>query len=70
MKRRRRIVGELHVGQGRIVVERDGSREERTLDYHRVEYSDGTFEESGVPPGMKPRPSTQQLWDWFFGVTR
>jgi hypothetical protein len=38
------------------------------LNYHRTDYSDGTCVEHGLPPGMAPRPTSDQPAGWLFTV--
>jgi hypothetical protein len=36
----------------------------RSIDYQRLEFADGSFEENGLPCGMKSKPSIVDLWQW------
>ena len=67
-QRQRRSVNHmsLTLAAGSITV--DGQTfQGRSVQYARTEYDDGTCEEAGLPPGMKPRPEMSDLFAYVFG---
>ncbi len=69
-KRKRKSVNHFSLVLAAGTVRLNGKEfQGRSLDYERWDFDDGTVQERGLPAGMSPRPTIQQLSDWVFGRT-
>lgn len=66
-KRRRRQTNCIRLKLGAASIEVNGRSSVRSVDYELVEFDDGTYRETGLPPGLPTRPTMGQLGAWAFG---